>query len=152
MAVAVQRLRMAVSRRRNVGVGIFFLAMALAIWAFFLRGAESGLTTTFGLNPARATVAIKLPDLVLPTEASLWFLVAVCAFLGGWQLAKGFKSTGWALGVVAFALFVAASQLVRLPLVLYGTRAGFIESAAWTGFWLIITVDLWRTIKKYPQT
>jgi hypothetical protein len=55
-------------------------------------------------------------------------------------------------GVVAFALFVAASQLVRLPLVLYGTRAGFIESAAWTGFWLIITVDLWRTIKRHSQT
>jgi simple sugar transport system permease protein len=98
---------MAVSKRRNVGVGVFFLAMALAIWAFFLRGVESGLTTTFGLNPARATVAIKLPDLVVPTGESLWFLVAVCAFLGGWQLAKGFKSTGWPLGIVAFA-FVAA--------------------------------------------
>jgi hypothetical protein len=56
-------------------------------------------------------------------------------------------------GVVAFALFVAASQVVRLPLVLYGTgSAGIIESAVWTGFWLLITIDLWRTIKKYPQT
>ncbi len=107
MAVAVQRLRTAVSKRHHVGMGIFFLVMALAIWALFLRGVASGVTTTFGMNPGRATVAFKLPDLVVPTQTSLWLLVAVCAFLGGWQLAKGFKSTGWALGIVAFA-FVAA--------------------------------------------
>ncbi len=56
-------------------------------------------------------------------------------------------------GVVSFALFVAAIQVVRLPLTLYGIgAAGSIESAVWTGFWLLITIDLWRSIKKHPQT
>lgn len=88
-------------------MGIFFLVVALAIGVLFLRGTETGLTTTFGLNPGRATGAIQLPDLVVPTQLSLWILVAVCAFLGGWQLAKGFEHRGWALMVVALA-FVAA--------------------------------------------
>lgn len=95
------------TRRRHIGTGIFFLLVALLIMAFFVRTTPSDLSTTFGLNPARLTTAMKLPDLVLPSLPSLWFLVAVCAFLGGWQIAKGFRSTGWAIGVVAVA-FVAA--------------------------------------------
>lgn len=86
---------------------MFFLVVALVILVFFVRTTPTGLDTTFGLNPARLTTAMKLPDLVLPSLPSLWFLAAVCAFLGGWQVAKGFRSTGWALSVVAFA-FVAA--------------------------------------------
>ncbi|MGB9592535.1 MAG: ABC transporter permease [Anaerolineae bacterium] len=107
MAVAARNAELVISRRRHIGTGVFFLLVALLILAFFVRTTAPDLTTTFGLNPARLTTALKLPDLVLPSLPSLWFLTAVCAFLGGWQLAKGFHSIGWALGVVAFA-FVAA--------------------------------------------
>ena len=88
-------------------MGIFFLVVAVAILALFVPGAEPGMKTAFGLNPGKATVSVRLPDLVLPSQASLWVLAIVCAFLGGFQVAKGFRSTGWALGIVAFA-FVAA--------------------------------------------
>ncbi len=107
MAVVARNAELVITRRRHIGTGIFFLLVALFIMAFFVRTTPSDLSTTFGLNPARLTTALKLPDLVLPSLPSLWFLVAVCAFLGGWQIAKGFRSTGWAIGVVALA-FVAA--------------------------------------------
>ncbi len=107
MAVAARSAELVIVRRRHIGTGVFFLLVALVIWTFFVRTTAPDLITTFGLNPARLTTAMKLPDLVLPSLPSLWFLTAICAFLGGWQLAKGFRSTGWALGVVAFA-FVAA--------------------------------------------
>jgi ABC-type uncharacterized transport system permease subunit len=110
MTVSTQNAQVVLSKRRHIGMGVFFLVMALAIALLFLRGTGSDLQTTFGLNPGRATVSVRLPDLVLPTQASLWFLTVVCAFLGGWQIAKGFRSTGWALGIVAFA-FVAAFLL-----------------------------------------
>lgn len=107
MAVAARNAELIIVRRRHVGTGVFFLLVALLILAFFVRTTAPDLNTTFGLNPARLTTALKLPDLVVPSLPSLWFLTVVCAFLGGWQIAKGFRSTGWALGVVAFA-FVAA--------------------------------------------
>ena len=110
MTVSTQNAQVVLSKRRHIGTGVFFLVMALAIAILFLRGTGSDLQTTFGLNPGRATVSVRLPDLVLPTQASLWFLTIVCAFLGGWQIAKGFRSTGWALGIVVFA-FVAAFLL-----------------------------------------
>ncbi len=107
MAVGARNAELVIARRRHIGTGIFFLLVALLILVFFVRTTPAGLDTVFGLNPGRATTAVKLPDLVLPSLPSLWFLAAVCAFLGGWQIAKGSRSTGWALGVVAFA-FVAA--------------------------------------------
>ena len=107
MTVTTQNGQVGLSRRHHVGMGVFFLLMALAIVVLFLRGTGAELQTTFGLNPGRATAAAQLPNLVLPTQASLWLLTVVCAFLGGWQLAKGFRSTGRVLGIVVFA-FVAA--------------------------------------------
>jgi ABC-type uncharacterized transport system permease subunit len=108
MAVAAQKVRFVGIRRRNLGMGIFFLLIALVMGVFFVRGTPSDLTTSFGLNPGRASVAITLPDLVVPSAISLWVLTVVCAFMGGWQLARGFgKRKGGALAIVAFA-FVAA--------------------------------------------
>jgi len=107
MAVVAQNARTAISKRRHIGMGVFFLLVAVAILAFFLPGTQPGMKTAFGLNPGRATVAVRLPDLVLPVQVSVWVLAVACAFLGGWQIAKGFRSTGGALGFVAFA-FIAA--------------------------------------------
>lgn len=95
------------SRRARV-MGIVFLVLGLAIALFFGLGAEAGVHSTIGLNPPRAETFISLPDLVLPTAETAYTLSAVCLFLGGMQLVRGFGTrVNLVLGVVAL-LFVFA--------------------------------------------
>ena len=87
-------------------MGFVFLALGVAAAWWFGLGAEPGTSSTFGLNGR--TAAIRLPELVLPTRASALFLAAVCAFLGGMQLARGFgRRTYLVLGVVVSCFVMA---------------------------------------------
>jgi simple sugar transport system permease protein len=93
--------------RRSIGLGIFFLVVALAIIGFFALNSAPDMTTTFGLNPGARTNAPRIGDWVLPTENTLWLLAIVAAFMGGWQLAKGFKRSNLALFVVSIIFIFA---------------------------------------------
>lgn len=93
--------------KRHIGMGIFFLIVALAIAGFFAYNTTGEMTTTFGLNPGARTNAPRLGDLEVPTQSTLWALTVVVAFVGGWQLAKGFKRVNLALLGVAL-IFVFA--------------------------------------------
>lgn len=93
--------------RRSIGMGIFFLVVAVAIIAFFVLNTTAEMTTTFGLNPGAKTNAPRLGDWVLPTQSTLWGLAIIAAFAGGWQLARGFKRVNLVLLVVAL-IFVFA--------------------------------------------
>jgi ABC-type uncharacterized transport system permease subunit len=96
-----------ISSRRAVVTGFVFLAAAVVIAVGFGLGATPGLHSTFVLNPVRGSVA-KVPNLVIPSRGAALFLAAVCAFLGGVQLTRGFgRRTYLALGIVVF-LFVMA--------------------------------------------
>jgi ABC-type uncharacterized transport system permease subunit len=96
------------STRRARVMGIVFLVIGLAIAVFFGLGAEPGVESTLGLNPPRAETFFSLPDLVLPTSGTAYALSAVCLFLGGMQLVRGFGArVNLVLGVVAL-LFVFA--------------------------------------------
>jgi ABC-type uncharacterized transport system permease subunit len=106
MTTTIQTVR-PLSASRSRASGIFFLAVGLAMFWLFGTGLEPGLQARFGLNPGYASQAIKIPDLVLPVQASLYVLILVTVFLGGWQLARGWRATGVAIGIVAFC-FVAA--------------------------------------------
>lgn len=97
----------AIREKRNIGLGIFFLVVAVAIVGLFAVNTASDMTTTFGLNPGAKTNAPKLEELVLPTQTTLWGLAIVVAFVGGWQLARGFKNVNLALLVVVL-IFVFA--------------------------------------------
>ena len=97
----------AVKEKRSVGKGIFFLVVAVGIAGLFAVNTTADMTTTFGLNPGARTNAPTLEDWVVPTQTTLWFLAVIVAFLGGWQLAKGFKRVNLALLVVAL-IFVFA--------------------------------------------
>ena len=88
-------------------MGIFFLVVALAIFGLFALNSSPDMTTTFGLNPGAKTNAPKLDPWVLPTQTTLWVLAIVAAFIGGWQLAKGFKRVNLVLLGVSF-IFVFA--------------------------------------------
>jgi ABC-type uncharacterized transport system permease subunit len=91
----------AIREKHNVGMGIFFLVVAVAIAGLFAVNTTADMTTTFGLNPGARTNAPQLEDWVFPTQSTLWLLTAVVAFFGGWQLAKGFKRVNLALLVVS---------------------------------------------------
>ncbi|HXV99377.1 MAG TPA: ABC transporter permease, partial [Anaerolineae bacterium] len=101
------RRAIAIRDRRSVGMGIFFLGVAVAIIFLFALNTTSDMTTTFGLNPGARTNAPRLEDWVLPTQPTLWILAIVVSFIGGWQLAKGFKRVNLFLLVVAL-IFVFA--------------------------------------------
>ncbi|MCL4301500.1 MAG: ABC transporter permease [Anaerolineae bacterium] len=91
----------AVRDRRSMGMGIFFLVVAVAIVALFALNTTADMTTSFGLNPGARTNAPRLEDWVLPTQSTLWGLAVVVAFAGGWQLARGFKRVNLVLLVVS---------------------------------------------------
>jgi len=101
------RTASAVREKRYIGFGIFFLVTALAIAGLFAVNTTPDMTTTFGLNPGARTNAPRLEDWVLPTQTTLWFLAVVTAFIGGWQLARGFKRVHLTLLVVVLIFIFA---------------------------------------------
>jgi len=97
----------AISSRRAVVVGFVFLAAAAVIALVFGLGANGGVDSRFILNPARGN-SISVPDLVVPTRTTAFLLAAVCAFLGGVQLTRGFgRRTYLVLGLVVVLLVFA---------------------------------------------
>lgn len=96
-----------ISPQRARTYGFVFLGTGLLIYLLFARMAVPGQTSTFVLNFGTAGQTAPVPDLVLPTGPTLYALALVCAFFGGWQLARGFRRVNLALGAVA-GLFVLA--------------------------------------------
>jgi ABC-type uncharacterized transport system permease subunit len=95
------------TRRARV-MGIVFLAIGVGIVLFFGVGAEPGAESTLGLNPPRSSTFFDLPNLVVPTTGTAYVLSAVCLFLGGMQLVRGFGArVNLVLGVVALVFVLA---------------------------------------------
>jgi ABC-type uncharacterized transport system permease subunit len=108
-----------VSPTRQRVMGIVFLVLAAAIWFFFGRTLEGGLTTTFNLVPGGSSTT--LPDWKLPTLATLNVLALLSAFTGGAQLMRGFgRRTNLVLALVAgffifgFLTWAAAGRSLNL--------------------------------------
>ncbi len=104
----------AIQEKRSVGMGIFFLVVAGAIFALFALNTTPDMTTTLGLNPGAKTNAPRLEPWVISTQTMLYVLAVICAFIGGWQLARGFKRVNLVLLVVSvifvFAFLVWAAR------------------------------------------
>jgi general nucleoside transport system permease protein len=83
--------RGAITKARQRGFGIFYLVLAAVILLVFGQ-TEPGAQTTFGLNVGKQTV----PDLVIPSAATAYFLAALAAMAGVIQLTRGF-GTRWAI-------------------------------------------------------
>lgn len=89
-----------ISPTRERVMGVLFLIAAVAMWFFFLRNTEPGVVTTFGMTPGGSKVAA--PDWVFETSFALQVLIFITAFLGVYQLARGFKQrTNLILGLVS---------------------------------------------------
>lgn len=86
--------------------GILFIAAGLFVVFFFGSSVSPDAQTIFVLTAER-TQAFVVPDLVFPTQIAMWVLGALVAFLGGIQLARGFKQANMALFIVAMIFVVA---------------------------------------------
>lgn len=96
------------SSRPRITGGIILIFLGLLIFLLFVQNTQPGQIATFGMNLGGSASAIyKIPDLVVPVQPGLYALIAITVFLGAWQLARGIRSMGWLVGIVAFC-FVAS--------------------------------------------
>lgn len=79
------------TRTRYRVLGGLMLALGLASFVLFARGLDPALLSTFRLNTGGASSALQLPEWQLPSFATVTVLSALVLFLGGYQLARGFK-------------------------------------------------------------
>ncbi|MFH1523537.1 MAG: ABC transporter permease, partial [Chloroflexota bacterium] len=93
--------------RARLVPGLLLIGAGLLILLLFGLGLEPGQQATFGLTPIGDTNVLPVPDMVLSVQPAIYLLIIVTVFLGAWQLARGIRSTGIMVGVVAFC-FVAA--------------------------------------------
>ncbi|SRR5581483_6681121 len=96
-----------IQNRQRITIGISLLVVGLFMLLVFTRGTQPGQTATFGMNITATSKALTIPDLVLPVQPALYTFIVITVFLGAWQLARGVKSIGWLVGIVAFC-FIAA--------------------------------------------
>ena len=96
----------AIERRRRISFGITLLVVGLVIYLLFGSNTKSGSLTTFGLN-LLGSQAIEISDLVVPSLPAIYFMAAIAVFTGAYQLARGVRSTGWLIGILAFTFVFA---------------------------------------------
>jgi simple sugar transport system permease protein len=93
-------------RTRYRVIGALLLLLGLLGYALFANGVDGSIVSTFRLNTGAG--ALTLPDWVLPSAMTVNTLSAICLFLGGFQLAKGFgRYTNTALGVAILCFILA---------------------------------------------
>lgn len=105
--VAVKRIEH-VSPTRQWVMGILFILLGVGIYFLFSQNVAAGTLTKFGLTIGGT--AVKIPDISVPTLASLNVMMVICILLGIIQIAKpgGFgRYTNWVLALVA-GLFILA--------------------------------------------
>jgi ABC-type uncharacterized transport system permease subunit len=107
--MAVQTISRITSPRNRIIVGAFLLVFGALMFLLFTPGTEPGQIAKFGMNLG-SSAAFKIPDLILPVQASLYVLSFIIVFLGAFQMARGIRSPGRLFGIVAFC-FVAAFLL-----------------------------------------
>ncbi len=129
--------------RRERVFGVVYLLFAIAIWTLFLPPLEPGTKATFGLNLVTAVKTPALPDLVIPARPAVLLLGLVAAFMGGYQLARGFREPQALVAVMlvlflfAFLVWATAGKSFNLTGMLASTllRATPITFGALSGVW-----------------
>jgi general nucleoside transport system permease protein len=91
------------TRGRVLGIGYLLLALAIVVLFNGIAGEE----TKFGLNSGPKPV-IPLPDVIVPSQATVWLMAGICAFAGVVQLLRA--GTRWWVVILAIVVvaFVAA--------------------------------------------
>ncbi|MBC8449228.1 MAG: ABC transporter permease [Chloroflexi bacterium] len=107
-----QKWRELITRDRVLGIVAMLAGLAI-ITVAGLATQENQIATFFDE---------KIGTLfALPSRQSLYVLGALCTFVGGWQLYKGFRSTGVLLGaagflvVASFLIWITKGKSMNLP-------------------------------------
>jgi simple sugar transport system permease protein len=74
-------------RTRYRIIGVILVALGIAGYVLFANGVSADSVSEFGLNASPTT---RLPDWIIPSYTTATALSAICLFLGGYQLARGF--------------------------------------------------------------
>lgn len=93
-------------QRKRISYGMALLVTGALIYLFFGLNTIPGAQTTFGLN-LLGTQAIEVSDLIVPAQGTIYLMVGIVVFTGAYQLAKGVKSTGLLIGIIAFTFITA---------------------------------------------
>lgn len=93
-------------RRQRVGYGIALLVVALLIVFLFAFNTQAGVESKFGMNVVGGQ-AFSIPDLSLPSQPVIYLMVMLAAFAGSFQLARGIRSTGVLVGIIALTFVVS---------------------------------------------
>lgn len=96
----------ALAKRSQITYGIVLIAVGLFIYLIFGLNTQAGLQTTYGTNLA-GSQALLIPDIVVPAQMTVMLMAGIAVFFGAFQLARGVRSTGWLIGILA-ATFVIA--------------------------------------------
>ena len=94
------------TRKSQTLYGSFLLMIGLIIYLLFGLNTEAGVTTTFGMNLA-GSEAVKVPDIVVPSQATVILMALVAVFVGAYHMARGIRSVGVVIGVIALTLVIA---------------------------------------------
>ena len=102
----IQTNTTALEQRKRISYGMTLLVVGILIYLFFGINAIPGAQTTFGLN-LLGSQAIEVSDLVVPAQGTIYLMVGIVIFAGAYHLARGVKSTGLLIGIIAFTFVTA---------------------------------------------
>lgn len=92
-------------RNRYRTIAFIIIALGLLSLILFIPSAKSGLNSTFVLS-SPGLVTLEIPDLVLPTQLSIFAFSIILILMGIYQLLKSFgRRSNQALGI-AFLFFI----------------------------------------------
>lgn len=106
MTTITNSINPAQARRTRIAYGVVLLAVGLFIYLIFGLNTQAGLQTTYGINLAGSR-AVSVPDLVVPAQLTVNLMAGIAVFIGAFQLARGVKSTGALVGVIAVTFVIA---------------------------------------------
>lgn len=99
-------VNLVLEKRKRISYGMTLLVAGILIYLIFGLKTQAGVNTTFGLNLA-GTNAVEVSDLVIPAQTTIYLLAAITVFAGAFQLARGVRSTGLLIGILAFTFVTA---------------------------------------------
>src|SRR5215216_1658096 len=106
MTTITTSINPALARRLRIGYGVVLLAVGLFIYLVLGLNTQAGLQTTYGINLVGSR-AVPVPDLVVPAQLTINLMAGIAVFVGAFQLARGVRSTGTLVGVIALTFIVA---------------------------------------------
>ncbi len=102
--MAVQTISHSTTTRARITTGIVLLVIGMLMFLLFTPGTEPGQTAKFGMNLI-SSAALKIPDIIVPVQISLYVLSLLVVFLGAFQMARGIQSRGLCLASLPLHLW-----------------------------------------------